>query len=174
VKTITLLPYTAALADALFDAQQDPALFEYIDDAPPTDREAYRARCKRLEHTYSPDGTQRWLNWAVDVNGEIVGYVQATVYAATEVGTRDAEFAYSIHSRLWGQGVALAACNQMIALLRNELGVTRLWLTILNTNARSIRLAQRLGLREVPASQYPYTNFSEGDVVMMGNAPSNT
>jgi [ribosomal protein S5]-alanine N-acetyltransferase len=173
LKTITLHPFNATLADALFDALQDPALYDYIDDAPPIDREGYRARCKRLEHTYSPDGTERWLNWAVEADGEIVGYVQATIYAATHTGTRDAEFAYAIHSSHWGQGVAFTACTQMLALLGGELGVTRLWLTILNTNARSIRLAERLGLREVPSAQYPYTNFEEGDVVMVGELSNN-
>jgi [ribosomal protein S5]-alanine N-acetyltransferase len=173
LKTITLHPFHAALADALFDALQDPALYDYIDDAPPIDREGYRARCKRLEHTYSPDGTERWLNWAVKADNEIVGYVQATVYAATNTGTRDAEFAYAIHSSQWGQGVAHEACTQMLSLLQSELGVTRLWLTILNTNTRSLRLAQRLGLREASSAQYPYTNFEEGDIVMMGDLGNN-
>jgi [ribosomal protein S5]-alanine N-acetyltransferase len=168
MSNVTLHPFNASLADALFDALQDPALYDYIEDTPPTDREAYRTRCTRLEHTFSPDGTQRWLNWAVKADDAVVGYVQATVYQEAKPGERDAEIAYAIHSGVRGQGVAFAASTQMIATLRDELQVTRLWVTILETNTRSIRLAQRLGLREVPATQYPYTNFSDGDVVMVG------
>jgi [ribosomal protein S5]-alanine N-acetyltransferase len=165
---LKLLAYNEALAEALFATLQDPALYEYISDSPPSDFEAHRARCKRLEHTYSPDGTQRWLNWAIALEGNVVGYVQATVYDFATDRSRAAEFAYSVHSSEWGKGVAFEACTQMLEILRTEHQVTTLWLTILKNNARSIRLAQRLGLREVSAAQYPYTNYAEGDVVMFG------
>jgi [ribosomal protein S5]-alanine N-acetyltransferase len=165
---LKLLAYNEALAEALFATLQDPALYEYISDTPPTDFEAHRARCKRLEHTYSPDGTQRWLNWAIELDGRVVGYVQATVYDFAADRSRAAEFAYSVRSSEWGKGVAFEACKQMLMLLHDEHQVSHLWLTIQKENARSIRLAERLGLTEVSPAKYPYTNYAEGDVVMFG------
>lgn len=165
---LRLLPFKESLADALFASLQDPALYEYIDDSAPTDVVAYRTRCKKLEHTYSPDGKERWLNWAVEFEGQIVGYVQATVYDFATDQSRAAEFAFAIHSSVWGKSVAFEACTQMLVMLRAQFHISELWLTILKTNSRSIRLAQRLGLNEVASSRYPYTNYAEGDVVMFG------
>jgi [ribosomal protein S5]-alanine N-acetyltransferase len=169
---VKLIAFNEAIAEALFASQQDPALFDHIEESPPTDFEVFRARCKRLEHTYSPDGTQRWLNWAVEFEGRIVGSVQATVYDFAADRSRTAELAYSIHSSLWGKGVAFESCRQMLSVLRDEYQVSQLWRTIQNENGRSIRLAERLGLKVAPATQYPYTNYAEGDVVMHGTLSS--
>jgi [ribosomal protein S5]-alanine N-acetyltransferase len=166
---LKLVAYNEALAEALFVVLQDPALYEFIPDDPPSDFEAHRARCKRLEHTYSPDGTQRWLNWAIELEGSVVGAVQATVYDFAADQSRAAEFAYSVHSSVWGKGVAFEACSQMLRLLKDELRVNRLWLTIEKENIRSIRLAKRLGLTEVSPETYPYLNYADGDVVMFGH-----
>ncbi len=163
---VKLLPFSESLAQALFATLQDPALYEYIEDSPPTDFEAYRTRCKKLEHTYSPDGKERWLNWAVEFEARIVGYVQATVYETTESGARGAEFAYALHSSVWGKSVAFDSSIALLKILCEEFSVSDVWLTILHTNARSIQLAKRLGLTERPAADYPYTNFEAGDVVL--------
>ncbi len=166
--TLRLIPFHESLAEAHFTVLQDPALYEYIGDSPPIDLAAYRVRCKKLEHTFSPDSKERWLNWAVEFEGNVVGYVQATAYDFAPDQSRAAEFAYAIHSSVWGKGVAFAACTQMLNMLRDEFQVSALWLTILKANQRSIRLAKRLGLSEIAPSHYPYTNFESGDVVMFG------
>jgi ribosomal-protein-serine acetyltransferase len=46
-----------------------------------------------------------------------------------------------------GKGVASAACLTLIALARRELGVERVEWTTTTVNARSRRLAEKLGFR---------------------------
>ncbi len=168
---VSLEPFHRSHAVALFAALQDPALYAFIDDSPPTDLVAYTARCARLENTYAPNGHDRWLNWAVRLDDTIVGYVQATVYPTENAPTCAAEIAYALHSASLGRGIATRATQQMIEILERDLCVATIWVTIRNTNLRSIALAQRLGFSIVASAIYPYSNFAEDDVVLRKALP---
>ncbi len=67
---LVLEPLTVAHAEAMFALLSDPALYRYIDEAPPADVDHLRARYARLERRESADGRQRWLNWVVRAPGQ--------------------------------------------------------------------------------------------------------
>jgi [ribosomal protein S5]-alanine N-acetyltransferase len=165
---VTLEPFNRSVARELFAALQDPPIYEHIDDAPPDDFVQYETRCALLENTYAPNGVDRWLNWAVRVDGAVAGYVQATVYAAD----RAAEIAFVFNSAFWGRGITAQATGRMLDVLAREHDVTTLWVTIQTSNQRSLALANRLGFGAVDAATYPYDNFSAGDCVMRRIATS--
>ena len=112
---LVLEPLTAAHAEAMFALLADPALYRYIDEAPPPDVEYLRARYARLETRASPDGRQHWLNWVVRLPEQPpLGYVQATV-----LDNGSAWVAYLLGSEHQGRGHATRATAAMLAHLES-------------------------------------------------------
>ena len=142
---VTLEPRTAAHAEALFAVLAEPALYEFIEEDPPTSVELLRERFARSESRRSPDGSQQWLNWVVrDESLNVAGYVQATVAADLQT-----HIAYMFGSAFQGRGIASAAVAQMLAIVAAEFGVTTFFVVAERRNSRSVRLAERLGFVEV-------------------------
>jgi RimJ/RimL family protein N-acetyltransferase len=143
--TFTLENRTAAHAEELFEVLADPALYEFLDDAPPASVEALRDRLARAETRRSPDGTEHWLNWIVrDVSGQLAGYVQSTVTAEL-----DAHVAYVFARAFQGRGLASGAVRRMLELIAAEHEVRRFIVIAERANRRSVALAQRLGFVEM-------------------------
>lgn len=137
---LRLEPQLAAHAEEMFAVLSDPAIYEF-ENAPPHSIEWLRERYARLESRRSPEGGQQWLNWVIRVSsGELIGYVQATVFA----GGR-AAIAYELSSRYWGRGLAHEACEAMLSELTARHGVRHAHAVFKIRNHRSLRLLQRLG-----------------------------
>jgi len=150
---LLLEPLTAAHAEAMFPLLSDPALFRYIDEAPPADLGQLRARYARLERRTSADGRQRWLNWVLRLPEQPpLGFVQATVLA-----DGSAWVAYLLGSAHHGRGYATRATAAMLAHLESEYGTRLLLANVEADNLPSIRLLQRLGFRAAtPAEAAPH------------------
>lgn len=161
----TLEPLTEAHADAMFELLCDPALYQWLDDVPPPSAQALRERYRKLEARGPADGHERWLNWVIRLlaGDALAGYVQATVkpdgraWIAFVLGT-----AYQRH------GLALEAAQAMIDELHTAYGVHTLMASADVDNAPSIRLLQRLGLREeTDAVLRARLGVARGDVLYM-------
>lgn len=142
---VMLEPQVAEHAAELFAILSDPALYAYLDEAPPADEATLRARLARLETRLSGDETEDWLNWIVRrPDGTMVGYVQATVY-------RDgrADVAYVIGSAHWRRGYAAAATQAMLGELAAAYGVTLAQTIVDPANAASIGLLRKLGFEQI-------------------------
>ncbi len=92
----------------------------------------------------SPDGSERWLNWAARLRGteDYVGWFQATVRA-----DRTAEIAYVTFVDHQRHGYAKEGTAAVIAHLVRSYLVTSIVATVDPRNEASIALAQALGLR---------------------------
>lgn len=60
---------------------------------------------------------------------------------------RSAELAYDLTTTHWGRGIASAAALAMTRWAQEEAGVIRVQATVLETNARSMRVLQRCGFQ---------------------------
>jgi len=147
IRTARLLlePLTVAHAPAMFALLSDPAIYTYLDYGPPASLEHVQRVYAQLETRRSPDGSEEWLNWIVVRDGVPIGVVQATIYP-----DRSANVAYILGSAHWGCGYAFEAVEAMLA----ELDGCRLFATVDERNARSIRLLERLGFRHVSGERY--------------------
>lgn len=158
---LVLEPQVAAHAQAMFDVLSDTAIYQY-ENEPPSSVEWLRDRFTRLEARLSPDGDQHWLNWVIRLSsGELIGYVQATVYADSR-----AAIAYILHSRYWGRGLAGEAVEAMIAELRARYHVRMLSAVLKQGNLRSLRLLERLGFSRASAELHA-TLEAEPDELLM-------
>ncbi len=159
---LTLEPQCAAHAQAVFDVLDDPAVYTYLDDAPPASAGALRERFLRLESRASADGRECWLNWAIRLEtGGVAGIVQATV---CEGGL--AWIAFVIGPEFWGQGVAQRAARAVLDEGCAHYGVTQWLATADERNRRSIRLLARLGFSAAPPALRSEHEVAENDVLL--------
>lgn len=159
---MTLEPRNAAHAEALYAVLADPALYDFIEDAPPESVQSLRERLARTESRRSPDGTEHWLNWVVrDAHGDVAGYVQATVHSDGE-----AHVAYMIGTAWQGRGLATAAVRRMLDLVAAEFGVHRFAIVAERRNTKSVGVAERLGFAEVSPAIAARQRIAAGDVLL--------
>lgn len=144
VGTLRLEPQTAAHARDMFLVLSDPAIYEFENEPPPSEKYLFE-RFTKLESRRSGDGTEQWLNWVIRLpNHELAGYVQATVTASSL-----AYVAYELASRFWRQGIGRAAVTLMLDELRSAYGVNDFYAILKARNFRSEGLLIALGFSRV-------------------------
>ena len=145
---LRLEPQVAAHAEEMFVVLGDPAIYQY-ENAPPESLVWLRNRFARLESRRSADGSEAWLNWVIVLpSGELIGYLQASVYADGR-----AAIAYVLNSAYWGRGLARRAVQAMIVELTNHHAVKRFSAVLKRENFRSSRLLERLGFTLATAQE---------------------
>jgi RimJ/RimL family protein N-acetyltransferase len=143
---LLLEPLVAFHAATLYPALQDPELYTYISQDPPSSPHSLAERYTMLATRRSPDGQEIWLNWVLHRRdtGAYVGVVEASVYA-----DRTATLAYMVFPPFWRQGYAREGCARVLAHLFDDYKVSRVAAEIDTRNAASIRLVESLGFRRV-------------------------
>ncbi len=141
-----LEPLGAVHAPDLFVALGAPAIYAFVAEQPPASLAELTARYADLVPRYSPDGRERWLNWAVRDKASrcCIGHLQATVRPSAI-----AEIAYLFTPAVHGRGFATEACRAMIERLVTTYGAREIEARIDTRNTPSRRLAERLGLVHV-------------------------
>ncbi|MEO8506842.1 MAG: GNAT family N-acetyltransferase [Betaproteobacteria bacterium] len=163
---LTLEPQTAEHADEMFAILSDPAIYEF-ENEPPQSLDWLRTRFTKLETRLSADGTQQWLNWVIRLpTSELIGYVQATVYADGR-----ADIAYELASRYWGRGLARQAVEAMNGELAQRYGVQTLTAVLKLRNFRSLRLLERLGFVLATPEQHAAAEVEADEALMRRDAP---
>lgn len=107
-----------------------------------------RAGTAALLETYGRAQTERGFStWAVveRASGAVVGDVGFGLYAPT----REPELGYTLAAGVWGRGYGLEAARACVDAAFAHLPHRRLVAKIEPGNARSLRLAERLGMRTV-------------------------
>jgi ribosomal-protein-alanine N-acetyltransferase len=143
-----------AHARRLLAGLQDPAIYRYIDEQAPPSLEWLEARYRRLQSRASPDGRERWLNWAIwsVPRRAYAGQVQTTL-------RRDgvARIAYVLLGGFRGQGLGTRVVAAMMKQVHQRYGTRTFEARIDARNLASIALVQRLGFRacEVAESGSP-------------------
>jgi RimJ/RimL family protein N-acetyltransferase len=116
-----------------------PELYAVTGGQPPT-LDQLTERYRRQVGGSSADGREEWLNWVVRVDGEAVGFVQATV-----TDDRHAAIAWVI-GRAWQRhGYATEAASALVRELGAR-GVTDVRASIAPGHEASERVATRIGL----------------------------
>ena len=140
----------------------DPALHRYVGGCP-DDLAGLRRRYERQLVGWSPDGSQRWLNWTVRRRKDrvAVGYVQATL----EPRGRVAAVAWVVGTAFQRRGYGAEAVEAVVGLLREDGGPWRIVARIHPETRPSQALARRVGLA-------PTEEMLDGEVVWVLGAPA--
>jgi RimJ/RimL family protein N-acetyltransferase len=109
---LRLLPLQIEYAVPMADVLSDPSLYTFTGGEPPT-VEVLEARYRR--QLAGPDTQdEQWLNWVVEYDESLIGYVQATITGGT------AEIAWVIGTAWQGRGFAKEAAQGLITWLRAQ------------------------------------------------------
>lgn len=138
---VTLRPLVLEDAEEMSAVLADPSLYVFTGGQPPTAQEL-RRRYEVQLRGLSPDGTERWINRGIVVDGALVGYAQATVPLAGG----PAEIAWVVGAPWQGRGLAGAGARLLVSALRGE-GVGDLVAHIHPDHLASQHVARRLGMR---------------------------
>jgi RimJ/RimL family protein N-acetyltransferase len=139
---LRLEPLTRDHAAEMVDVLEDPSLNEDIGGHPPT-AEYLATRYEALSSRRSPGDDEQWFNWIIRLNveGQAVGYVQATVREGS------AALAWVIGVPWQKAGIATEAAREVVGVLSHELAVTRFSASIAPRNRASQKVAAKLGMR---------------------------
>jgi pimeloyl-ACP methyl ester carboxylesterase len=133
---------THLAAEVFVDYRSGPGAWATI----PAQRnlEWLEARYRRLESRASPDGRERWLNWAIwsVLRRACAGYMQTTMRSDGV-----ACIAYVLLSGFRGEGLGTRAVAAMMRRVRQRYGTRTFEAGIDARNLTSIALVRRLGFR---------------------------
>jgi len=154
-----------AAAD-LFALDSDPAVMRYIGPYTLGDVDAYRERIRTVNIPYYADHPGFGV-WAAQEKpgGAFLGWFilrHALDYRfAAEAGFRagDVELGYRLRRAAWGRGYATEASRALVGKAFAELGVACVVAAALETNAASVRVLEKSGLRR--AGEFRVPHFEE-------------
>lgn len=163
---LSIEPLSVDHAAGLFVALDDERVGRYIGGPDVDSVEGVAARIERVDTGPGPGHDEQWLNWAVLLEGTVIGRVEATL-RSVGCGTRMAEIAYIFGPRWWGHGYATEATLWMIAHLRLAHGTQQSWATVDPANMASIGLLLRLGFDPTQPPDFGLGSFDAGDLVFV-------
>ena len=142
-------PIRSAHAELVWSPLQNPAIYTYLPDDPPT-TDALQKRYDFLEGGRSPDGKEQWLNWVGFLRDSMtpIGTFQATLPKG-----KGGAFAYVVFPSFWRQGYAREMTARVISHLFEAHGMPSLFAEIDTRNIGSIRLVESLGLTRIATTQ---------------------
>jgi len=142
-------PLRSEHAGQVLSALQDPAIYTWIPEDPPTE-EGLQRRYDFLEGGRSPDGEELWLNWVAFLGESMtpVGTFQATLPKG-----EDGSFAYIIFPSFWRQGFAREMATCVISHLFETHQTPNLFAEMDTRNTGSMRLVESLGLTRIGTTE---------------------
>ncbi len=135
---LLLRPFRMADVDDVFANASDPEWGRYIQvPAPYTPRDAEEF----VAHLVLTDPEDD-LRWALVHEGRVAGNVDLT---PGPEGV--AELGYALARSVWGQGLATEAARAALAYGFESLGLVRIFAYAVSTNAASLRVLEKLGMK---------------------------
>jgi RimJ/RimL family protein N-acetyltransferase len=134
---LAMLPLRVEYAGEMAKVLADPNLYTFIGGEPPT-LEGLENRYRRQLAGPGRDD-EHWLNWVLQYDDQLIGYVQATVTGST------AEIAWVIGTGWQGRGYAKEAALGLVTWL-DEQGVERIIAHVHPDHAASAAVTKAAGL----------------------------
>lgn len=127
----------------------DPEVMRFVGDGRPLDAEAADASIERFERHWDEHG---FGLWAVEEDGVLRGFCGLAIPAFLPAILPAVEVGWRLERAAWGRGLATEAARAAVAWGFAELGLAQVVAVIAEGNARSERVARKLGA--VPGRVY--------------------
>jgi RimJ/RimL family protein N-acetyltransferase len=138
---LILRAFTRADKDLLVELDSDPEVMRWLNGGNPTPPEFIEREIMPRFTSY--DGAFGFWAALRKSDGEFIGWLSLRRHDADE-----AALGYRLRREAWGRGYATEGGNALIGLAFDELGMQRVMAGTYEDNARSLRVMQRLGMRE--------------------------
>ena len=140
---LLLRELTADDADALLALYRQPAVAAVLGPPPATVEDERAAILAHRAEYYDRHGVGLW---AVEMKKTSTFVGRAGLLSRSIDGVPEVEVSYVLDPRFWGRGLATEMAHAAVSVARHRLGAKRIIALIQPANARSIRVAERLGL----------------------------
>lgn len=100
---------------------------------------------QKVRTTTAAQSPRSLFDLAITKDGELVGRVGLNI---KDPATREGELWYILHPAHWGKGLVPEAARAMLALGFEDLGLHRIIIDTDPRNHASVRVAQKLGMRQ--------------------------
>jgi ribosomal-protein-alanine N-acetyltransferase len=140
---LLIRPFEAADVDAMADVYGDPEVMRHVSIGV-LDREGTAGLLEQYRRAQEQRGFSSWALTARG-SGTVLGDVGFGLYAPTG----EPELGYTLGAAFWGRGYAFEAARACVAAAFSSLSCPRLLAKVQPENERSLRLAERLGMRPV-------------------------
>ena len=137
---VELRPYDASMVDPLVAAANDPRIPRFMGDG--------------FASPYTHAAAEAWIEmasaeppmqFAVFIDGTLGGGMGG--FAGTGETTGTAEIGWWLNPEYWGRGITTAAAIAMVEVFFDDRGLMRLWAPVMDGNAASARVAEKIGMR---------------------------
>ena len=130
--------------NAMLEVYGDPAVMRFIPEDVYQGLDAVRATLERYAREQESLGFSFWAVVERD-SGNVIGDAGFGVFRQTG----NLELGYTFRRDRWGRGYATEAAQACLAAGFGHLGVTRIVAVVDEENARSVRVAERIGMVRV-------------------------
>ena len=159
---LLLRTFTLDDVDNLVDLDGDPDVMHFINGGRPTPRGEIESTVLPRFISYYRDGL-RYGFWAAieKSTGEFLGWFH---FRPSEgAGPDQPELGYRLRRSAWGRGYATEGSRALIGKGFTEQGVGRVTAETMVVNARSRRVMEKCGLRQVRVFHQAWPDHIEGD-----------
>lgn len=143
----------------------DPEVMRHIGLGRPVDRASAELGFATLVECWRRDGTGLFTVEDGET-GEYLGFVGTASVPATSIAAGETEIGWRLRRSAWGRGVAVEGARAVGAHVADAHGVARVVALIRPENARSRRVAEKLGLVEEATGPGP-----RGETVVVYGGP---
>ncbi|GAA1867862.1 GNAT family protein [Paeniglutamicibacter psychrophenolicus] len=147
-KRLLLREYGPGDQNAVHAFASDPVVCAFAEWGPNTPQETavFLEECAAVQAA-APRET--WT-LAVDLGGSVIGSVALMTGKSDLVhGPREAEIGYVLRRDAWGNGYAAEAAEALLSWAGAHLGLTRVVATCRPENTGSVRVLEKIGMRQV-------------------------
>jgi RimJ/RimL family protein N-acetyltransferase len=135
----------------------DPEVMRFIGDGRPLARDASDAFLARVEEEWEERGHGLWAVEERGAPGRLLGFCGLAVPMFLPQVLPAVEVGWRLRRDAWGRGLATEAARAAVAWGFEVLGLAEILTIVHPENARSLRVAERLGMTARPDRLHPVT-----------------
>src|ERR1700733_6253018 len=153
---VILRPWQLSEADRFFDMRRRVEVARWIGGQPMADRTDAEPATRRMLDRL--DGDPRFGSWAIVERATRVP-VGSVLLKPLPDGAGEIEIGWHLHPDSWGRGLATDAARAMLAR-GFALGLAEIWAVTHPDNRRSVRVCEKLGMRQLGSTNRWYHECS--------------
>lgn len=144
----------------LIAMNRDPNVMEFV--GPTLSEDQSRAMMERSRESWNDRGFGRFVIDVPGVAGSI-GFVGLAVPRFKAHFTPCVEIGWRLSRKYWGLGYATEGATAVLDHAKKALGLTEIVAFTAETNLRSRRVMEKIGLKRDPLDDFGHPNFSPND-----------
>ena len=152
---VTLRPWRDADLEPFAALNADPRVMEYLPSRLTRDESA--AMIVRMQARLAAQG---WGHWALDVDGQCIGFVGLSAPTFEAHFTPCIEIGWRLAAEAWGKGYATEGARLALAHGFGTVGLAQIVSFTTTDNLRSRRVMERLGMTHDPAEDFDHPRLA--------------